>query len=60
MYVDNIIHLVHDLKEDIDALNLTYRLKEEIAGPPNKYLGSNVKKVHTENGKDYWPMHCVY
>ena len=29
----------------MDALNCTYRLKEEIVGPPEKYIGANVEKV---------------
>ena len=42
------------------ALNHTYRLKEEIIGPHNRYIGSNVDKVHTDNGKKFWSMYCVY
>ena len=52
VYVDDILHLAHDTKADMYALYRTYRLKEEIVGTPERYLGSNANKVHKKNGKE--------
>ena len=41
VYVDDILHLAHDPKEDMDSLNHTYILKGEIVGLPKRYLGEN-------------------
>ena len=54
VYFYNILHLAHYPKEDMDALNFTYRLNEESAGPYNRCLGSNVDKVHMYKGKEFW------
>ena len=45
VYGDKIINLEHDPKEDMDDLNCTYILKDEIIGPPIIYLGYNFEKV---------------
>ena len=44
LYVDVILHLAHYPKDDMDAFNCTYILKEDIIGTPKKYLGDNVEK----------------
>ena len=41
-YVDGILHLAHDPKEDIDALNITNIFKYYILGTPERCLGANV------------------
>ena len=46
VYVDEILHLSHDPKEDMYDFNCTYILKEESVGSPKRYLGSNVEKLH--------------
>ena len=40
-YVDYLLHIGFKPKEDIDALNVIYQLKEGF-GPPDQYLGANV------------------
>ena len=40
-YVDDFLHIGFKPKEDIDNLNMIYRLKEGF-GPPDRYLGANV------------------
>ena len=52
MYVDYIIYLANDPKEDMDALNYTYRFKQESVGTPEIYLGANVQKFQVNNGKE--------
>ena len=39
-YVDEFLHICFKSKEDMDALNLIYRLKEGF-GSPDQYLGAN-------------------
>ena len=40
-YVDDLLHIGFNPKEDMDALNIIYQLKENF-GPPDQYLGANV------------------
>ena len=54
VYVHKILHLTHYLKEDMDALNRTYRLEDDSVGTPNRYLGDNFEKVRIENGRECW------
>ena len=37
----------------MDALNFTYRLREESVGAPKIYLGDNVENFHMVNGKEF-------
>ena len=43
-YVDDLLHIGFNTKEDMDALNMVYRLNEGF-GPPDRYLSANVEKV---------------
>ena len=43
-YVYDLLHIDFEPKQDIDVLNLIYRLKE-VFGPPDWYLGANVEKL---------------
>ena len=49
-YVDDLFRIGSNPKEDMDALNLIWRLKEGF-GPPDQYLGANVEKVQLDNGR---------
>ena len=42
-YVDELLHIGFNPKEDMDVLNIIYRLKE-VFGPPDQYLGTNVER----------------
>ena len=44
VYVDDIICISHNPKMWMDSLQATYRLRE--VGPPNKFLGSEIKRWH--------------
>ena len=48
-YVDDLLHIGFNSKEDMDALTLIYRLKE-VFDPPERYLGEKVDKVQLEYG----------
>ena len=55
---DDLIHIGFNPKEDTDALNMIYRLKEGI-GPPERYLVANVEKVQLRDGIIVWYTNCV-
>ena len=57
-YVDDLIQKCFNPKEEIDALNMIYRLKEGF-GPPDQYLGENVEKVQLKDGRVVWSTNCV-
>ena len=45
-------------KEDIDALNLIYGLRDNF-GPPDRYLGANFEKVQLYGGRIVWSTNCI-
>ena len=56
--VDELLHIGFYPKEDMDALNIIYRLKYDF-GQPDRYLGANVEKVHLKDGRVVWSTNCV-
>ena len=57
-YVDDLLQICFKPKEDMDALNMIYRLKEGF-GPPDRYLGANVEKLQLKDGRVVWSTNCV-
>ena len=57
-YVDGFFHIGFNSKEDMDALNMIYQLKEGF-GTPDRYLGANVDNVQLKNGPVVWSTKCV-
>ena len=57
-YVDYLIHIGFKPKEEMDALNTIYWLKE-VFGPPDRYLGANSEKIHLKGGRVIWSTKCV-
>ena len=57
-YVAYLIHMCFNPKEDMVALNMIYRLKEDF-GPPDQYLGANVEKVQLADERVVWSTNCV-
>ena len=57
-YVDELLQIGFNPKEDMDALNIIYRLKEGF-GPPDRYLGANVEKLQLKDGQVVWSTKCV-
>ena len=43
-FVDDLLHIGFNPKEDMDAFNITYQLKEGF-GPPDRYLGESIDIV---------------
>lgn len=58
VYVDDVLHMAHDTKVDMDKLHSIYRLKDGV-GPPERYLGANVAKVQLPDGRTAWSMTCT-
>lgn len=58
VYVDDVLHIHNNPKEDMDRLNSVYRLKNSV-GKPDRYLGANVDQVQLEDGTTAWSMSCV-
>ena len=57
-YVDDLIHIGFKPKENMDALNMIYRLKEGF-GTPNLYLSTNVERLQFKDGQVIWFTNCV-
>ena len=57
-YVDELLHISFNPKEDMDALNMIYWLNEGF-GSPGQYLGANVEKLQLKDGKVVWSTNCV-
>ena len=47
-YVDDLLYINFKPKEDMDAFNMIYRLKEGF-GPPDRYLVTNVEKLQLKD-----------
>jgi hypothetical protein len=56
VYVDDILHLSHDVKPTMAALAKLYELKPDSLGPPTRYLGANISKYQLEDGRESWCM----
>jgi hypothetical protein len=57
VYVDDVLHLSHDVKPTMDALRRLCELKPESCGPPTRCLGANVGKCQLEDGRmSCWSM----
>ena len=57
-YVDALLRIGFNPKEDMDSLNIIYWLKEGF-GQSDRYLGANVEKVHLKDGQVVWYTNCV-
>ena len=57
-YVDDLFHICFNPKEDMDALNIIYWLKEGF-GTPDQYIGANVEKVKLKDGQVVWSTNFV-
>ena len=52
------LHIGFNPKEDMDALNVIYLLKDGF-GTTYQYLGANVEKVQLKYGLVVWSTNCV-
>jgi hypothetical protein len=56
VYVDDILHILHDTKPRMAALEKLYTLKPGSTGPPTRYLGANICKYQLPDGHESWSM----
>jgi hypothetical protein len=56
VYVDDIFVIAFDAKLTMDAIGKLYRLKDGSVGPPERYLGANIKRVQLPNGTMAWSI----
>jgi len=56
VYVDDISVIAFDPKLTMDAIGKLYRLKEGLVGPPEQYLGANIKCVQLPDGTMAWSI----
>lgn len=56
VYVDDILHISHSPMDVITQLRSAYTLKEESVGTPKRYLGANIERVQTSDGRIIWSM----
>ena len=56
-YVDELLHICFKPKEDMDTLNMIYRLREGF-GSSDRYLGANVEKAQLKDGRVVWSTNC--
>ena len=57
-YIDDFIHISFQPKEDMDKINIIYRLKE-CFGTPDRNLGGNVEDLQLEDGWIIWSTNCI-
>ena len=57
-YVDGLFCIGFKTKEDMDTVNLIYWSNEGF-GPPDRYLGANVKKIQLKSGRVLWSTNFV-
>ena len=57
VYGDDILCTHKDALVVIDALTSIYVMEQGSMGPPERYLGSNIEKVQTQDGKVMWANH---
>ena len=56
-YVDDLLQIRFNPKEDMNTSNMIYQLKEGF-GPPDQYIGANDYKVQFNYGRVIWSTNC--
>ena len=54
VYVDDVLWCSFNTQLIMDALDLTYNLKDGSVVTPKIYLGTEIKKYQVGNGKSHW------
>ena len=58
IYVDDVISVDLNPKENIDLINNKFSIKKGSAGPPTVYLGANIQELPSRMGEKCWGMSC--
>jgi len=54
VYVDDILCISHHPQETMQQIQQLYHLKDNIIGPPKRYLGTNIANYQLPNGTEAW------
>jgi len=54
VYVDDILLVSHQPKQTMLEIQQLYRLKDDLIGPPKRYLGANISKFQLPDGTEAW------
>ena len=57
-YVDELLHIGFNPKEDMYVLSMIYRLKGGFV-PLDRYLGANFENLQLKDGRVVWSTNCV-
>ena len=58
VHVDDVLSIGENAESPIQMLGKVFKLKEGSVGPPDRYLGANIEKLQTEDGRDIWSFNC--
>ena len=59
IYVDDVISVDVDPKQNIDEIGKVFKIKNGSDGPPDIYLGANIQKLKSRSpGEQCWGMSC--
>jgi ribosomal protein L31E len=56
VYVDDILHVSHDTSAVVQGLKSLYQVTEDALDSPGRYLGANIGRVQTPDGRAVWAM----
>jgi len=54
VYVDDILCISHNPRATMSQIQELYRLKDDLVGPPKRYLGANIAKYQLPDGSEAW------
>jgi len=54
IYMDDILCVSHRPHDTMQQIQQLYRLKDEVVGPPKRYLGANIAKFQLPDGTEAW------
>ena len=57
-YIDALIHIFFNPKDETNNLYMIYQLKEGFR-PPEQYLGANVEKIKLKDVQVVWSTHFI-
>ena len=55
-YVDDILSISHDPQKTMDGIKNTFKLKNDTIKEPENYLGADLSKMTTADGRVCWTM----
>ena len=55
-YVDDVLSISHDPQKKMDGIKNTFKLKIDKTEEPENYLGANISKMTTADGRVCWTM----